>query len=241
MPDACSTTQARRKEIAFIYNKFQAHGYPFFFIRRAVESTVTRTERRQAVSRGELPGEPPEAGPKPIRLSVPFIGQSFFALRRVAAKVGLQLVSRSLATLGGRLCSSFKHRLPKFQRPNSVYSIRCSCGQRYVGESLRELGTRIDEHRRGWAGRKATYAFGTHHQCQPDFEGAEILATESHSRLRLLLESSYIRTIGQRETIIVSPQDLSANRNAGTELNDRWLPIIQAAERREDLHRRIFQ
>jgi hypothetical protein len=238
----CSTPQARRKEIAFIYNKFRAHGYPTAFIRQAVDATVSRTEKRLAVSRGELPEEQPEAtGPKPIRLSVPFIGQPYFALRRAAAKVGLQLVSRSLATLGGRLCSSFKHRLPKLQRPNSVYSIRCSCGQRYVGETLRELSTRIDEHRRGWTGQKATSAFATHHQCQPDFDGTEILASEAHPRLRLLLESSYIRTIGQVETIIASPQDISANRNAGAELDDRWLPVIQAAERREDVHRRLFQ
>jgi hypothetical protein len=235
----CSTLVARRKELSFIHHKFQAYGYTAAFIRRAMDATLARLERKLAVERGQLPEEPATTeSPRPTRISFPYSGRSFHVLRRIAAKVGLQLVSRPFATLGSRLCSRHKNRLIANQQAEVVYSIKCSCGQRYVGETKRELGQRLAEHIGGWSHRRQASAFGNHADCQPAFDDAEILAREPHPRLRQLTESSFIRSYGRRETIIVSPNDACINRNAGADLDDRWLPVLQAAERGEERRRR---
>ena len=55
---------------------------------------------------------------------------------------------------------------------------------------------------------------------------------ERSERIRQLKESAFIRTFGERETVILSINDRNINRNAGTDLNDRWLPALLEGERR---------
>ena len=174
--------------------------------------------------------------PQPIRLSVPFAGSTYYQLKRAAGNIGIQLVSKPQRTVASVLCSKAKHKLSKEQVSNIIYLIECSCSVDgepviYIGETDRELQTRVKEHRDCWAGgarsRADSSAFSTHKDCFPAFDQAEALNHASHQQLRLLLESAYIRTVGRRETVLVSPNDANANRNAGTRLQDRWLPIIR--------------
>ena len=134
------------------------------------------------------------------------------------------------------LCSKAKHHLPKHQESNVVYRIECSCrvdGEPvvYIGETDRELGTRVREHQESWAGtvrsKAKASAFSTHRACTPDFGNTKILNRAAHHQMRLLLESAYIRTVGRREAVLVSPNDANVNRNSGALLQDRWLPIIR--------------
>jgi hypothetical protein len=149
-------------------------------------------------------------------------------LKRSAAKIGIELVSKPVNTIGATLLSRCKHKLAKEQQSSVVYGISCSCSAVYVGETGRELQTRIKNHREGWEKGDLATAFGTHTACQPAFDETEILAHESHPRLRLLAESAFIRAFGERETIIPSPNDSNINRNSGLILDQRWLPLMPA-------------
>ena len=139
-------------------------------------------------------------------------------------------------TIGSMLCSRAKHHLPKHQESNVVYRIECSCrvdGEPmvYIGETDRELGTRVREHQDSWTGsarsKANSSAFSTHRDCTPAFDHVKILNRATHHQMRLLLESAYIRTVGRRETVLVSPNDANVNRNSGSLLQDRWLPIVR--------------
>ena len=134
------------------------------------------------------------------------------------------------------LCSKIKHHLPKQQESNVIYRIDCSCRVNgdpvvYIGETDRELGIRVREHRESWSGvvcsKANSSAFSSHRDCTPHFDDAKILNRATHHQMRLLLESAYIRTAGRRETVLVSPNDANVNRNSGSLLQDRWLPIIR--------------
>ena len=162
-------------------------------------------------------------------VALPFFGSGFHALRRKARELGVIVVAKPVSTIASVLCSRAKHHLPPSQTPNCVYCISCSCGHIYIGESARELATRLSEHKSGWRLAKATSAFGSHSHCQPgpDWDNVRILSTETHHRLRLLLESAFIRYRGLRETVIQSPNDRSLNRNAGALLSDRWLACLR--------------
>ena len=114
-----------------------------------------------------------------------------------------------------------------------IYAIQCSClsdqnkPSTYIGETERDLGTRLKEHTDAWLKRKPNSAFGAHGNCQPDFSNAKILAHQPHFRLRLLYESAFIRAVGQRETVIESPNDANVNRNSGLLFDQRWLPLVK--------------
>ncbi|KAF0314113.1 hypothetical protein FJT64_015405 [Amphibalanus amphitrite] len=229
----CSSMRDRQQELDFIRQKFHHHGYPRSFIDSAIQKT--RTDLR--LKARALPA-PPSANshPAPVRVSVPFAGPLFYQLKREASKIGIQLVSKPSVTIGSLLCSKAKHQLPKLQQSNVIYRIECSCQvdgdpMVYIGETDRELGTRLREHRESWTGavrsRANTSAFSTHRDCSPAFDAIKILNRASHHQMRLLLESAYIRTVGRREAVLVSPNDANVNRNSGALLHDRWLPIIR--------------
>ena len=86
--------------------------------------------------------------------------------------------------------------------------------------------------RESWTGavrsKAASSAFSTHRDCTPSFDDVKILNRAAHHQMRLLLESAYIRTVGRRQTVLVSPNDSNVNRNSGTLLQDRWLPVIRS-------------
>jgi len=229
----CSSTKDREKELNFIRHKFHQHGYPLTII----NTTISKACADLKLKARALPA-PADSNnaPQPIRLSMPFAGSCFYQLKRAAYNIGIQLVSKPQRTVASVLCSKAKHHLPKEQDSNIVYLIECSCSVDgdpviYIGETDRELQTRVKEHQDSWAGgvrsRSATSAFSTHRTCTPAFDRAEVLHHASHPQLRLLLESAYIRTVGRRETVLISPNDANVNRNSGTRLQDRWLPIIR--------------
>ena len=66
-------------------------------------------------------------------------------IRRVCRKFGLKVVFRS----GLSLCSMLtrvKDTLGMEKRSKVVYQIPCSCGKKYIGETVRRLETRMKEH-----------------------------------------------------------------------------------------------
>ena len=229
----CSSSKDRQQEFAFIRRKFHQYGYPLTLISTTLQKT---TADLQLKARALPAPAGTGAHPPPVRLSVPFAGSCFYQLRRAASKIGIQLVSKPPMTIGSVICSKAKHHLPQQQQSNVVYRIECSCKVDdepviYIGETDRELETRVREHRESWTGavrsKAASSAFSTHRDCTPSFDDVKILNRAAHHQMRLLLESAYIRTVGRRETVLVSPNDSNVNRNSGTLLQDRWLPVIR--------------
>ena len=229
----CSTIRDRQQELDFIRKKLHRHGCSRSFINSTPQKTITDIQLKTRA----LPApSSASASPAPVRISVPFAGPCFYQLKREASKIGIQLVSRPSLTVGSLLCSKAKHHLPKLQQSNVIYRIECSCkvdGEPvvYIGETDRELETRVREHRESWTGsvrsKANASAFSAHRNCTPAFEDTRILDRASHHQMRLLLESAYIRTVGRREAVLVSPNDANVNRNSGALLQDRWLPVIR--------------
>ena len=67
-------------------------------------------------------------------------------IRRVCQDFNIRTVFRSGPTLRG-LLTKVKDPLPIKKQANVVYEVPCTCGQVYIGETRRRLGTRLKEHR----------------------------------------------------------------------------------------------
>lgn len=225
----CRDKTELHREIKGIEKKFLEYGYP----KALIDATIEQSIRALKIKARALPAPPSDGLETPkTRLSVPYTGNVYYQLRRAASKIGIDLVCKPVRTLASTLVSRCKHQLPLLQQSGVVYAIQCSCQPNgtnsvYIGETDREISTRLREHRTGWEKRSERSAFGTHGNCQPRFDQARVLAHQPHRRLRLLYESAFIRTIGRRDTIISSPNDESINRNSGTLFLDRWLPLVK--------------
>lgn len=219
----------RQKEVKRIEATYVDYGFPLSLVKREIKRCFASLELKKRA----LPAPPTlDPTPRKIRVSFPYTGNSYHHLKRSAAKLGIQMVAKPINTIASLVSSKAKHKLSEGQQSGVVYAVRCDCttggvNNIYIGESERELATRIKEHKDGWMKGAQTSAFGGHKNCQPRFEEAKILARQSHRRLRLLYESAYIRVAGRRETVIVSPNDASINRNSGTMFDQRFLPIVQ--------------
>ena len=214
----CKNTYTRKSELAYIHRKFLAGGYPPKVIQSTIKETIRRIEHKARA----LPAPPDPQPTLIINVSFPFFGKHFYTLRRLAARVGIRIVARPSNTLGPLLCSKQKYRLPRLQESGVVYAIDCECGQVYVGETGRELGHRVLEHR-----QSPSSAFRAHPTCSPNYDDVRILGRESHLRLRLLLESAMIRILETNRTVMDSPNDHKLNRNAGLLLEDCWSPLLR--------------
>jgi hypothetical protein len=214
----CSSPAAIRKELDFIRAIYHRAGYPHWLITKV----ATQAQRAHIHPKPTLGRE------DTIFFSIPFVGPTFHRLRKEAAKVGIRLVSRTSNTLGARLNPKLKAPTPHLEKADVVYQINCSCGAIYVGETGQELQSRVGQHRAAHRRQDPRSAFGlpAHVDCQPDFDGVQILAQEPHQRLRLLKESALIRTATGE--VIRAPNDDALNRNAGVLLPDRWLPALSA-------------
>jgi hypothetical protein len=214
----CTCPVSLSQELQHVRALYKAAGYP--------RSIVNRVIRKALRDVRQPPAESPEE--QGFYLSVPFSGPEFYQLRRAARRVNVRLVSKPAETVGSLLCSKAKHRLPPLQQPNVVYGIKCSCGAVYVGQTERELGTRVSEHERDWSQRKGGSAFGVepHRHHLPDFENPLILFTEPRYHRRLLAEGSFIQGLK-----LLRNEVIEANRNDGLQVDNRWAPLLAEALR----------
>ena len=114
------------------------NGYPSAFIRSSSKPP------RRDMEAIETP--PLEEKHRPPLVMLPYTEGVSEDVRRVCRKFGMKAVFRS----GHSLCSMLtkvKDPLMMEKQAKVVYRIPCSCGEAYIGETVRRLETRVKEHR----------------------------------------------------------------------------------------------
>ena len=81
----------------------------------------------------------------PTGIALPYITGVSEDIRRVCSRFCIRAVFESSQTLQLML-TKVRDTLPMGKRSRVVYQILCSCGQVYVGETIRWLETRMKEH-----------------------------------------------------------------------------------------------
>ncbi len=96
-----------------------------------------------------------------------------------------------------------------------------------IGQTGRELETRLKEHQRDWKQRRGAFVDHSLHQHSPSFDSCSILATEKSLEIRELKEAMLIAQAGPSA---ISNENLgmrsAVNRSRGRDLNDLWLQVI---------------
>lgn len=126
--------------------------------------------------------------------SFPYINGVSEVIKKILLKYNIDMVIKP----GKGLKNLFNNKdpIPKMKQKGVVYSVQClDCQKRYVGQTKRPLGVRMDEHKRSVARGATSTALSQHalEKCHSfDFPGVKILTHENNKHKREFLEKCYI-------------------------------------------------
>ena len=207
-----------KKEECHLAEVLKQNGYPSSFIR----SSSVPSRRNVEVTEAPLL----EGGRRPPLVMLPYTEGVSEDIRRVCRKFGLKVVFRSGLSLRSML-TRVKDTLGMEKRSKVVYQIPCSCGKKYIGETVRRLETRMKEHRdacqKGALEKSALaeHAWENHHPIK--WEEATVIDQARTNKELLLKEAIHIRL-----------QHPHLNRDGGLELPGCWVAALKGTAARVD-------
>lgn len=130
--------------------------------------------------------------PRKKFVSIPYVSGLFESLSRILSKYNIRLVGTNNSDLSF-LFDSGKDKLPLENRSNVVYKIPCDdCNGVYIGQTYRQLRTRVKEHKynikEDVSRHTALTKHVTNHNHSFGYDNISILDEEPRSYKRLLLE-----------------------------------------------------
>ena len=156
-----------------------------------------------------------DAPDKPIAV-LPYIGHTSHKIQRILREADIKAYYRTRNKLETKLHTHKDRPDPSDQA--GVYRIPCTCGKVYIGETGRDLTTRLNEHkahgRRGECDKSAIIKHSTDSDHVIDWQKAEIIAPEKHWYTRRIREAIEIH---KHDTV---PQDI------GYFISSIWHPIL---------------
>ena len=199
--DICDSDDLE-KELTFLQKVFTNNGYP--------TNCVRKSHRRLCDSQ--------TAREKTVRkfVTLPYVKGVSDKLRRILSQYGVRTFFKPSVSLKDCL---MKVKRGEPDKSNIVYKISCQdCDEFYIGESGRQLRTRVKEHERDTREIRFSSAVAEHshkNDHRPNFE-ASILCKEGNWFKRKLKESMFI----------YANMDHVFNRDHGIGVNDIWKPLI---------------
>ena len=160
----------------------------------------------------------PKHSVSPRIYGLPKVHKENMPLRPIVSSINSPCYNSRSAKLRDIL-SHPKDPLPKDHAP-CVYSIPCSCGEQYIGQTKRPLKVRLSEHRSATDKGKKDNSALAEHACN---EGHQLLWKEttrlaqvSHLGMRLAREALEIRL----------SETTSINRNDGKQISGMWKSLF---------------
>ena len=130
-------------------------------------------------------------------ITLPYIGSANIKIKREFSKHGIKTIEKPLNNINNWLTKKKDRTKDEFKK-NVIYNIKCKdCDAIYIGQSERNLGERIKEHRRAYDkkdSKKSAFVDPEKHDPSHnvDFENVKIMDIEPDKRKRLIKEGFYI-------------------------------------------------
>ena len=199
------------REEDHLHRVFSNNGYPEAIIRAGSEGSPGRREEEVR----------DEQGDKPLVVTIPYVSGLSEDIRRVCRRFNIKTAFKSGMTLRAQL-SRVKDKLPTSMSSCVVYSIPCSCGKVYIGETTRRLEQRISEHqdacRKGEEKKSAVaeHAWKEHHPIR--WQETSVIDRASRFGELRVKEALHIH---------LTPEDQRFNRDVGLELPGCWVSTLK--------------
>ena len=188
-----STQEKKIEEVRKVRTALKNNGYP-----DRVVSKVNRAVR-QKIRRGRPSGH--ETAPEVKGwVTLPYVSGTSERLARVLTAFGVKVAQKPVKKLRDMLVHP-KDPLDKMKKQGTVYQLECAdCGARYVGETGRDLATRIQEHKRAVRllqpekSAVAEHVLSTHHEIK--WTEVVVVSQEKTWRQRRWKEAIAIKSSG---------------------------------------------
>jgi predicted GIY-YIG superfamily endonuclease len=192
-----------------INENLQSNGYPQNIIETTRERRVTQED---------------DDNNKPTTVCLPYVKNVSEKIQKICIPYNIRVVFQSRSTLR----SYISHTKPSTEITNiknCVYSIHCTCGFFYLGETCRPLKVRVEEHRKAVCKGETSKSGIADHVWRekgkhlPLWSEVEIIDREERWKVRKLKESAHM--LGKNNCL----------SNPSIEMDSIWEPLIMKDRR----------
>lgn len=177
----------------------------------------TTKEIKKAVQNAKQPPKPNNETKQIATAYLPYIKGTTDKISRIISKHNIKTVFKPHCILRNQF-RSVKDPLPKLHT-SGVYSIPCSCGKYYIGQTGRAIDTRKNEHRSDCRHKRITQSALAEHTLQTghtiNFDETKVLAKTQHGKSRYI-----------REAIEIEKHPENINRDDTFYLSKFWKPAL---------------
>jgi len=189
-----SHPESHQANLELVVRILLENDYPLGFVFETMSSRLKGLINKRTIKQKS---NTTEAVDKKLWFTVPYVDSISDKFRGIinGAVAGLSFFSLNKLS---SFIKAHKDPLPKFSQMNVVYKISCkNCEASYVGQTCRQLKTRISEHKNHINRNTSAFSVITEHRLQFghdfDWEGVEILDVEGNYNKRLISEMINIR------------------------------------------------
>ena len=209
MPSSCDS---RAKERKYVFDVLKVNGYPNTFLRNCLKPVTPSLNTS---------GDEVSATGFAV---IPYIRGVTEPIKRVLSSHNVKVAQKPFQTLS-HIFAKPKDPVLKEQRTDAVYSIPCNdCDHEYIGQTKRQLGTRLKEHQKAVFLCKKENSALSEHACQTNhtiaWDNSKIITTNRRYHQRLCLEAWHINSA-----------HAPLNRDDGGLLPDTYLHLIKTKGR----------
>ena len=177
----CNTIDSLSDENKYLDRVFSKNNYNEDFIRRNTHRPITTTEANDNTTLTTI-------------ASIPYIKGISENISRILQPFNIRVAHKPITTLR-QLLTNIKDRDEPRNRQGAVYKINCSdCHASYIGETGRNLATRLTEHKRATRKGDVNNHIAEHHRLTNhtiDWDSAQCLTYSTNYFQRLTLESLF--------------------------------------------------
>ena len=137
-PPVCDSPDCLQDETNYLNNVFSKNNYNKDFVRRNTHSN-TDSNTHTSVNSGPV-----------TKVSIPYIRGTSETIARILQSYNIRVAHRPITTLRRLVLTNVKDKDKPEDRQEAVYKIKCGCDCQasYIGETGRNLSTRLTEHKR---------------------------------------------------------------------------------------------
>jgi len=180
----------QQKNLNIIIENLLNNGYPLNFIFKNINNRIKVLD---LIKKKHNSNKSNNSG----YCSIPYINKLSHKFKHIFSNINTNLAFSCNHKLN-KLIKTGKDQLNKLQHTNVVYRIQCSnCDATYVGQTKRQLKTRIKKHRQDIQKKSGNFSVVTEHKIdynhEFDWDNIEILDTERFYNKRLISENLHIK------------------------------------------------
>jgi len=188
-----------KKNIERIINILLDNCYPLPFIFTTINKRIKNLMNKYNNNTSKRNGEqlPINNNDNKNFFTIPYVKTISESFQPIAKRYGFD-VAYSVPNTLNKFIKRGKDKIEKLENNDCVYKINClNCNATYVGQTKRQLGTRIKEHRSDINKKEGSLSVVSNHRIENDHDmnwsEAEILDIESSYNKRIVSEMVFIK------------------------------------------------